>query len=35
VTLSKDVYMFQVDTKGAIVGVSLTGAKFYKDKELN
>jgi len=35
VTLSKDVYMFQVDTEGAIVGVSLTGAKFYKDKELN
>ncbi|MGW8284636.1 MAG: lipid-binding SYLF domain-containing protein [Candidatus Deferrimicrobiaceae bacterium] len=35
VTLSKDTYMFQVDTEGAIVGVSLTGAKFYKDKELN
>jgi len=35
VTLSKDVYMFQVDTEGAIVGVSITGAKFYKDKELN
>jgi len=35
VTISKDVYMFQVDTEGAIVGVSITGAKFYKDKELN
>jgi len=28
VTLSKDVYMFQVDTEGAIVGVGITGAKF-------
>ena len=35
VTVSEGVYMYQVDTEGAIVGVSLTGAKFYKDKELN
>jgi lipid-binding SYLF domain-containing protein len=35
VTASEGVYMFQVDTQGAMVGVSITGAKFYKDKELN
>jgi len=35
VTVSEGVYMFQLDTEGAVVGVSLTGAKFYKDKELN
>jgi len=35
VTVSEGVYMFQLDTQGAMVGVSLTGAKFYKDKELN
>jgi len=35
VTISEGVYMYQLDTKGAIVGVSITGAKFYKDKELN
>ena len=35
VTVSEGVHMFQVDTQGAIVGVSITGAKFYKDKELN
>lgn len=35
VTISDGVYMFQLDTEGAIVGISITGAKFYKDKELN
>jgi lipid-binding SYLF domain-containing protein len=35
VSVSKGVHMFQVDTEGAIIGVSITGAKFYKDKELN
>jgi len=35
VTISEGVYMYQLDTEGAIVGVSITGAKFYKDKELN
>ncbi len=35
VTVSEGVTMFQVDTQGAMVGISLTGAKFYKDKELN
>jgi lipid-binding SYLF domain-containing protein len=35
VSVSQGVHMFQVDTEGAIVGVSITGAKFYKDKELN
>ena len=34
VTVSEGVYMFQVDTQGAMVGISLTGAKFYKDKEM-
>ena len=35
VSVSDGVSMFQVDTEGAVVGVSITGAKFYKDKELN
>jgi lipid-binding SYLF domain-containing protein len=35
VTVSKDVKMFQLNDEGAIVGVSLTAAKYYKDKELN
>jgi lipid-binding SYLF domain-containing protein len=34
-TVSKDVKMFQLNEEGAIVGVSLTAAKYYKDKELN
>jgi len=35
VTVSKGVRMIQLDDKGLIAGVSLTAAKFYKDKELN
>jgi lipid-binding SYLF domain-containing protein len=35
VTVSKDVKMFQLNDEGAIVGVSLTAAKYYRDKELN
>jgi lipid-binding SYLF domain-containing protein len=35
VTVSKDVKMFQLNDEGAIAGVSLTAAKYYKDKELN
>jgi lipid-binding SYLF domain-containing protein len=35
VSISEGVYMYQLTVEGAIVGVSLTGAKFYKDKELN
>jgi lipid-binding SYLF domain-containing protein len=35
VTVSKGVKMFQLNEEGAIVGVSLTAAKYYKDKELN
>jgi lipid-binding SYLF domain-containing protein len=35
VTVSKDVIMFQLNDEGAIVGVSLTAAKYYKDKELD
>jgi lipid-binding SYLF domain-containing protein len=35
VTVSKGVKMFQLNDEGAIVGVSLTAAKYYKDKELN
>jgi lipid-binding SYLF domain-containing protein len=35
VTVSEGVKMLQLDDKGLIVGVSLTAAKYYKDKELN
>ena len=35
VTLSKGVKMLQLNGEGAIVGVSLTAAKYYKDKELS
>jgi lipid-binding SYLF domain-containing protein len=35
VTVSKGVKMFQLNDEGAIVGVSLTAAKYYKDKELS
>jgi lipid-binding SYLF domain-containing protein len=35
VTVSPGVNMYQITDKGAIVGVSLTGAKFYKDSDLN
>lgn len=34
VTLSSGVYMYQITEEGLIVGVSITGGKFYKDKEL-
>ena len=35
VTVSQGVYMYQLTEMGAIVGVSITGAKFYQDKDLN
>ena len=35
VTVSNGVKMFQLNGEGAIVGVSITAAKYYKDKELN
>jgi lipid-binding SYLF domain-containing protein len=35
VTVSEGVYMYQITEAGAIVGVSITGAKYYKDTELN
>lgn len=35
VTVSKGVKMIQLNDEGGIVGVSLTAAKYYKDKELN
>ena len=35
VSVSKGVKMFQLNDEGAIIGVSLTAAKYYKDKELN
>ncbi len=35
VSVSKGVKMFQLNEEGAIVGVSLTAAKYYKDKDLN
>jgi lipid-binding SYLF domain-containing protein len=34
VTVSEGVYMYQITEKGLIVGVSITGAKYYKDKDL-
>ena len=35
VTLSGGVHMYQITEEGLIVGVSITGAKYYKDKDLN
>jgi lipid-binding SYLF domain-containing protein len=35
VTVSNGVKMIQLNDEGAIIGVSLTAAKYYKDKELN
>jgi lipid-binding SYLF domain-containing protein len=35
VTVSKGVKMIQLNDEGAIIGVSLTAAKYYKDQELN
>ena len=35
VTVSKGVKMIQLNDEGGIVGVSITAAKYYKDKELN
>jgi len=35
VTVSEGVHMYQLDQAGAVVGVSLTGAKYYKDSKLN
>jgi len=34
-TVSKGVKMFQLNDEGGIIGVSITAAKFYRDKELN
>ena len=35
VTVSDGVKMYQLSDTGAIVGVSITGAKYYKDDDLN
>jgi lipid-binding SYLF domain-containing protein len=35
VTVSKGIKMLQLNDEGAIVGVSLTAAKYYKDMDLN
>ncbi len=35
VKLSEGVEMYQITEEGLIVGVSITGAKFYKNSELN
>jgi lipid-binding SYLF domain-containing protein len=35
ITVSNGVYMFQITQEGIMVGVSITGAKYYKDEELN
>jgi len=34
VSLSEGVYMYQVTEEGLIVGVSITGARYYKDTDL-
>ena len=34
-TVAAGVYMYQLTEAGLIIGVSVTGAKFYLDKELN
>jgi len=34
VSVSEGVYMYQVTEEGLIVGVSITGAKYFKDKDL-
>jgi lipid-binding SYLF domain-containing protein len=35
VSVAKGVNIYQLDDQGLIVGVSLTGARYYKDKQLN
>jgi len=35
VSFSHGVKMYQLSGSGAIVGVSITGAKYYKDDDLN
>ncbi len=35
VSVSEGVYMYQLTVEGAIVGVSITGAKYYRNEELN
>jgi len=35
VTVSQGVKMYQLNEEGLIIGISITGAKYYKDKELN
>ena len=34
ITVSDGVYMYQITQKGLMVGVSITGARYYKDKDL-
>lgn len=35
VTMSRGVHLYQLTEKGLIAGISLTGGRFYPDKELN
>lgn len=35
VTVSPGVHLYQLTERGLIVGISITGAKYYKDDELN
>ena len=35
VTVSPGVHLYQLTEQGLIVGISITGAKYYKDEELN
>ena len=35
VAFSEGIKMYQLSDEGAIIGVSLTGARYYKDDDLN
>ncbi len=35
VSVSQDVYMYQLTEQGLMVGISVTGAKYYRDTDLN
>ena len=35
VTVAQDVYLYQLTEKGLMVGISVTGAKYSRDEELN
>jgi lipid-binding SYLF domain-containing protein len=35
VSVSQDVYLYQLTEQGLMVGISVTGAKYYRDTDLN